>query len=208
MLKVHGSTKFLILDFMFLKSFFVFILDAIFCGTNLFIFRTVCGLLGHLSWCLQCCSIHKFTGLAIVAEATWHCGDFLFEKNCRHTTGNFSFFLVFTNRHSLSFHKFERQSCLFGLMMPCLLVDGTWERLIIDFSIFCGIISFYVSISDVVFLVTSFSILITVSDLYYHFDVLSFIHLSNLIGLVVVALANLRWSVFVLIKLSQIGSFH
>ena len=73
---------------------------------------------------------------------------------------------------------------------------------------FCGIICFYVSISDVVFLVTSFSILITVSGWYYHFDVLSFVHSSNLIGLVVVALANLRWSVFVSIKLSQIGSFH
>ena len=88
------------------------------------------------SWCLPCCSIHQFTGLAIVAEATLHCGDFLFEKKCRHTTGNFSFFLVFTTRHSLSFLKFERQSCLFGLIMPCLLVEGTWECLIIDFSFF------------------------------------------------------------------------
>ena len=33
---VPGSTKFLVLDFM---SFFVFIFDAIFCGTNFFIFE-------------------------------------------------------------------------------------------------------------------------------------------------------------------------
>ena len=40
MLTVHGSTKFLILVFMFLKSvFFVFVLDAIFCGTNVFVFQ-------------------------------------------------------------------------------------------------------------------------------------------------------------------------
>ena len=39
MLTVHGSTEFLILVFMFLKDvFFVFVLDAIFCGTNFFIF--------------------------------------------------------------------------------------------------------------------------------------------------------------------------
>ena len=37
---VHGSTKFLILFLMFLKYvFFVFVLDAIFCGTNFFIFQ-------------------------------------------------------------------------------------------------------------------------------------------------------------------------
>ena len=150
-------------------------------------------------------SIHSVSDRCRGDFALWW---FFVRKKWRHTTGNFSFFLVFTTRHSLSFHKFERQSCFFGLIMPFLLVDGTWKCLIIDISFFCGIISFYVSISDVVFLVTSFSILITVSGRYYRFDVLSFIHLSNLIGLVVVALANLRWSVFISIKLSQIGSFH
>ena len=42
--------------------------------------------------------------------------------------------------------------------MHFLLVDVTWECLINVFSFFCGIMSFYVSISDAVFLVTSFSI--------------------------------------------------
>ena len=38
--KIHGSSNFLIFVFMFLKYvFFVFILDAIFCGTNFFIFQ-------------------------------------------------------------------------------------------------------------------------------------------------------------------------
>ena len=55
------------------------------------------------------------TGLAIAAEVNLRCGDFLSEKSCRHSTGSFSFFLVLTTRHSLSFHKFERQSCLFGV---------------------------------------------------------------------------------------------
>ena len=53
--------------------------------------------------------------LAIVAEANLRCGDFLSEKKCRQSTGSFSFFLVLTTRHSLSFHKFERQRYLFGV---------------------------------------------------------------------------------------------
>ena len=40
MLTVHGSTEFLCLVVMFLKDvFFLFVLDAIFCGTNFFIFQ-------------------------------------------------------------------------------------------------------------------------------------------------------------------------
>ena len=43
LLTVHGSTKFLILVFMFLKDvFFVFVLDAIFCGTIFFHFSGHC----------------------------------------------------------------------------------------------------------------------------------------------------------------------
>ena len=59
-------------------------------------------------------SFVKSTRKAIVAEANFRCGDFLFEKKCRHITGSFSFFLVLTTSHYLSFHKFERQWCLFG----------------------------------------------------------------------------------------------
>ena len=65
------------------------------------------------------------TDLAIAAEANSRCGDFLSEKICRHSTGSFSFFLVLTTRHSLSFHKLERQSCLFGVDNAFLHVDVT-----------------------------------------------------------------------------------
>ena len=37
---------------------------------------------------------------------------------------------------------------------------------------------------------------------------LNYIYLINSTGVVVVALVNLRWTVFVSIKMSQIGSFH
>ena len=53
-----------------------------------------------------------------------------------------------------------------------------------------------------------FPFLITASGRHYHFDVLTFIHLFIFTGVVAVALANLSWSVFVSIKLSQIGSYH
>ena len=130
-------------------------------------------------------------------------------KKSRYSTCSFSFFLVLTTRHYLSFFKFERQKCLFGIgkaLFTC------WWHLGVSnyrFQFFiCGIMYFCVSISDAVFLVTNFPYLITASDWYYHFDVLKFFHLFSSTELVVVALANLLWSVFVWIKLSQIGSFH
>ena len=76
------------------------------------------------------------TGLVVVSEASLRSGDFLSEKSCRQSTGSFSFFLVSTTRHSMSFHKFERQSCLFGVDKAFLLVDVSWECLIFDFRFF------------------------------------------------------------------------
>ena len=64
------------------------------------------------------------TGLVVVAEANLRCGGFLSGKNCRHSAGSFSFFLVLTTRHSLSFHTFERQRCFFGLIMHFSIVNG------------------------------------------------------------------------------------
>ena len=137
-------------------SFFVFILDAIFFGTSFYFFRTVCGLYSHLDMFIAV-PLTNYTRLAINAKPILRCGEFLSEKNCRHRADSLSFFLVLTTRHSLNFHKFEKSSCLFGLVMPCVFVDGTCECLIFDFSFFfCGIMAFFVSISDAVFLVTSF----------------------------------------------------
>ena len=85
MLTVHGSTMFLILVFMILKYvFFVFVLDAIFCGTNFFsYFRTLCGKLSHLDVFIVVPFISS-ARLAIVAEADLLCGNFLSVKSCRH----------------------------------------------------------------------------------------------------------------------------
>ena len=64
----------------------------------------------------------SFAGLVVVAEANLRCGGFFSEKSCRHSSGSFSFFLGLTPRPSLSFHKFERQSFIFGVdnaLFPC-----------------------------------------------------------------------------------------
>ena len=57
-------------------------------------------------------------------------------KKSRYSTCSFSFFLVLATRHSLNFHKFEKQGCLFVLIMLCSLVNSTWECLI-PISVFC-----------------------------------------------------------------------
>ena len=67
MLTVHGSTRFLILVFMYMKYvIFVFILDEIFCGTSIFLGQCVaskdilmCSLMFHSSVLLGQRSLRK-----------------------------------------------------------------------------------------------------------------------------------------------------
>ena len=76
--------------------FFVFILDAIFCGTNFFIFQDSVWLVKK-SICVHYTPFIDSTDLAIVQEAELRCGDFLSEKSCRHklvlSTGFWSWLL-------------------------------------------------------------------------------------------------------------------
>ena len=138
----------------------MFVLDAIFCGKNFCLYQDVVWLVKS-SWCVSCCSIHHFYWVSDRCRSKRTCAVviFLSEKSCCNSSGSFSFFLVLTIRHSLSFHKFEKfRAAFLGLILRFLPVDVTWECLIVDFSFFIGIMSFYVRISDAVFLVTSFSI--------------------------------------------------
>ena len=168
----------------------LFILEAIFCGTIFFHFSGNC----VASQVLLMFIVAQFissTGLVVGAEANFRFGVFLSEKSCRHSAGSFSFFLVLTTRHSLSFHKFERQSCLFGLIMHFVPVDVTWECLIIDFSFFSVESCLFMCLSVMRFFwLQVFPFLITVSGWYYHLDVLIFIHLFSSTGVVVVAQVN------------------
>ena len=67
-------------------------------------------------------------------------------------------FLVLTTRHYLSFHKFERQYCLLGVFKAFFYLWIVPGVLNYWFNFFFLESSLYVSISDAVFLVTSFSI--------------------------------------------------
>ena len=183
-----------------------------------FIFQDIVWLVKK-SWCVLCCSIHQFYWVSDIAEADLRCGEFLSEKNCRHSTGSFSFFLVLTTRYPLSFYKFEKQSCLFDVdnaFFICwcyLVVLNFWFQF---FSVepclfmcqWCGFSRYKFFHFWSQCLAEVFPLLITVSGWYYHFDVLICNHIFNSFRIVVVPLVNLRWSDFVSLKLSQIASFH
>ena len=98
------------------------------------------------------------TGLAIVAEASLRCADFVRKKL---SSQYWLFFFLFGPDYQkfLVFENLKDRAAFLGLIMLCLLDNGTWECLIFHFGFFfCGITIFYVSISDAVFLVTSYSI--------------------------------------------------
>ena len=146
-------------------------------------------------------------GLAIIAEANLHCGDFLSEKFVTVLAVFLSFWSWLIDFPC--FHKFESQSCLFG-------VDNAFRTCWCYLGVLNSWFQFF-SVESCLFMCQSvmrffslqvFPFLITVSGWYYHFDVLIFIHLFKSTGVAVVALANFRWCVFVSTKLSQIVSFH
>ena len=123
---IYGSTMFLILVCMFLKYVIlcVYPLMRSFVAQFLFIFHDIVWLVKS-SCSVHCCSCHQFYWVSDRCRSEFALLCFLSEKSCRHSTGSFSFFLVLIPRHSLSFHKFERQSCLFGVDNAFFLVNAT-----------------------------------------------------------------------------------
>ena len=83
MLTVHWTSGFRILIFLFLKYvFFVFILDAIFCGTYFFIFQDIVWLVKKFWW-VDCCSNHQFYLISDRCRGGFALGDFFSEESCR-----------------------------------------------------------------------------------------------------------------------------
>ena len=64
-------------------QFFVFILDAVFYGTNFFIFQDSVWPVKR-SWCFHCCSIHQFYWVSDRCRSRFALWWFLSEKSCRH----------------------------------------------------------------------------------------------------------------------------
>ena len=189
-------------------SFFVFILDAIFCGTKFFIFQDIMWLV-KLSWCVHCCSIQQYYWVSYRCRSEFTLWWFFVRKQL--LSQYWQFFLLFGLDYQtfLVFINLRDRAAFLGLIMLFLLVDVTWECLIIVFSFFSVESCLFMCLSLMWFFsLQVFPFLITASGWYYHFNVLVFIHLFKLSGVAVVSLANLRWCVFVSTKLSQIGSFH
>ena len=64
-------------------SFFVFVLDAIFCGTNFFIFQDSVWLVKK-SWWVHCCSNHQFHWVSDHCRSGFVLWRFLSQESCRH----------------------------------------------------------------------------------------------------------------------------
>ena len=114
MLTVHGSTKFLILFFMFLKYvfFFGFVLDAIFCGTTFFKFQDTVWLVKS-SWCVNCCSIHQFYWVSDRCRSGFNLWCFFVRKNLSSQIGSLHKLLVLATECFFSFDIFKLRSAAF-----------------------------------------------------------------------------------------------
>ena len=145
LLTVHASTKFLILVFVFLKYvFFVFVLDAIFCGTNLFFFQDTVWLV-ESSWCVHYCSIHQFywvSGRCRSGFALWWFS--VWEKLSHKLVVSTSVWSRLLKVSSV-FTSLKYTATFFGLLMRCGFVDSSWEYYVFDFGLcvseiclFCG----------------------------------------------------------------------
>ena len=85
------------------------------------------------------------TGLAIVSEADMRCGDFFFEKSCRHKmVVSTSFWSWLLNVSSVLTTKKLHCDIFFGLLKRCGHAGGSWEYyililvfMILKFVIFC-----------------------------------------------------------------------
>ena len=96
-------------------------------------------------------------GLAIAAEANLRCGGFLSEKVVVTLWAFFSFWSWLPD-FPWVFISLKDSAAFLGFIMHFLIVIGTWDCFFYFSFFFCGIMSFYVSISDAVFLNTSGSI--------------------------------------------------
>ena len=203
-----GVLSFRFWSLCFWNMSFVFVLDAIFCGTKLFIFQDSVWLVKN-TWLVQWCSIHQFYWISYHCRSEFALWWFFVRKKLSSQYWQF-FFLFRLDYQTFFFFIYLRDRAAFlGLIMHFLLVDVTWECLIIVFSFFSVESCLFMNLSVMWFFsLQVIPFFITASGWYYLIDVLILIHLFSSTGLVVITLANLNWSVFVSIKLSQIGSYH
>ena len=189
-------------------AIFVFILDAIFCGTNFFIFQDIVWLVKS-SWCVTCCSIHQFYWCSDRCRSEFALWWFSVRKKLSSKYWQFFFLFGLDYQTFLVFINLKDRAAFLGLIMHlftcwwCLgVLNNCFQFFSVESCLFmCLSVMRFFSLKV-------FPFLITASGWFYLFDVLIFIRLFKSTGVAVVALANLSWSVFVSIKLSQIVSYQ
>ena len=138
--------------------FFLFILDATFCGTIFFHFSGNCAASQVILMFIVAQFISS-TGLVVVAEANFRCGFFFVRKKLSSQCWQFFFLFGLDYQTFLEFSQIWKTELPFWVdnaFCTCWCYLGVLNNWFQFF--FCGIMSFLVSISDAVFLVTSFSI--------------------------------------------------
>ena len=124
-------------------SFFVFVLDAIFCGTNFFIFQDFVWLVKS-SWCVPCCSIYRFYWLSDRCRSGFAVWCFMFEKSCRHKLVVFTSFWSWLLNVSSVLTSLKYTATIFGLLMLCGFADSSWQYYVFDFDLFLKYVIFCV----------------------------------------------------------------
>ena len=189
-------------------SLFVFILDAIFCGTNFFIFQDIVWLV-KLSWCVHCCSVQQLHWVSYRCGSEFELWWFFVRKKLSSQYWQFFFLFGLGFQTILELSQNWKSELLFWVdnaFSTCWCYLGVLNNWVHFFSVESCL---FICLSVMrFFLLQVFPFLITVSGWYYQIDVLIFIHLFSYTGIVLVAQVNLCWRVFVLIKLSRIGSYH
>ena len=194
MLNVHGSTKLLILVFIFLK--YVILWVHPWCDLlwyKFFNFSNIVWLVKS-SWYVHCCSNHQLYWVSDCCWSEFALWWFFVRKNVVTVLAVFlSFWSLLPDITWVFINLKERADFLWSIMY-CLLVNSTWECLLFDFSFF-PVESWLLMCLTVMrfFSLQVFPFLITVSGWYYHFDVLIFINFFNSTGAVVFAPVNMRW---------------
>ena len=206
--KSYGSTKVLILVFMFLKNVILCVYPwcDLLWYNFFFIFQGIVWLVKS-SWCVQNCYIHQFYWISDRCSNEFALREFFIRKNCRHSTGSFFLYWSWIPDIPWVFIILKNRASLLGLIMHCILVNASQECLIFGFSF---------SVESCLFMCLSVML----------FSPYKFCHFwSQCLADVIILMCSIFLIIqfysgsdrctgkfalerFVSIKLSQIGSFH
>ena len=115
-------------------SFFVFVLDAIFCGTIFFIFQDTVWLVKK-SWWDHCCSNHRFYWPSDRCRSGFALWWSLSERSCHKLVVFTSFWSWLLNVSSV-LTSLKYTATFFGLLVRCVFAHKSWENWVFDFGLY------------------------------------------------------------------------